>query len=80
MKSRCNNINIKKFSILSHDVYLIPHEIFESFVEISNDLTMNSDADLKLSEAATGGVLWEKVFLEISQNSQESTCTRALGL
>ena len=57
MKSRCNNINIKKFSILSHDMYLIPHEIFESFVEISNDLTMNRDADLKLSEAATGGVL-----------------------
>ena len=29
---------------------------------------------LHLSEAATGGVLLEKVFLEISQNSQESTC------
>ena len=28
---------------------------------------------LHLSEAATGGVLLEKVFLEISQNSQEST-------
>ena len=27
-----------------------------------------------LSEAATGGVLLEKVFLEISQNSQENTC------
>ena len=27
------------------------------------------------SEAATGGVLQEKVSLEISQNSQESTCT-----
>ena len=27
-----------------------------------------------LSEAATGGVLLEKLFLEISQNSQESTC------
>ena len=26
-----------------------------------------------LSEAATGGVLLEKVFLEISQNSQENT-------
>ena len=28
------------------------------------------------SEAATGGVLQEKVSLEISQNSQESTFTR----
>ena len=27
-----------------------------------------------MSEAATGGILQEKVFLEISQNSQESTC------
>ena len=26
------------------------------------------------SEAATGGVLWKKVFLKISQNSQENTC------
>ena len=28
------------------------------------------------TEAATRGVLWKKVFLEISQNSQENTCTR----
>ena len=26
------------------------------------------------SEGATGGVLLEKVFVEISQNSQENTC------
>ena len=30
-----------------------------------------------MAEAATGGVLWEKVFLEIFQNSQENTCARA---
>ena len=29
-----------------------------------------------LSEAATRGVLWKKVFLEISKNSQENTCAR----
>ena len=29
-----------------------------------------------LSEAATGGFLLEKVFLEISQNSQENTFAR----
>ena len=28
------------------------------------------------AEAAAGGVLLEKVFLEISQNSQENTCVR----
>ena len=27
-------------------------------------------------EAAAGGVLWEKVFLKISQNSHEHTCAR----
>ena len=26
------------------------------------------------AEAATGGVLWKKVFLKILQNSQENTC------
>ena len=29
------------------------------------------------SEPATGVVMQEKVFLEISQNSQENTCARA---
>ena len=28
------------------------------------------------AEAAAGGVLLEKVFLDISQNSQENTCVR----
>ena len=28
------------------------------------------------TEAATGGVLYKKLFLEISQNSQENTCAR----
>ena len=31
----------------------------------------------KLTEAATGGVLWKEVFLKISQNSQEDICARA---
>ena len=30
-----------------------------------------------ITEAATCGVLWKKVFLEILQNSQKNTCTRA---
>ena len=30
----------------------------------------------RVTEATTGGVLSEKMFLEISQNSQENTCAR----
>ena len=29
-----------------------------------------------ITEAATEGVLWEKMFLKILQNSQENTCAR----
>ena len=32
--------------------------------------------NLHLSEAATSGVLKQKMLLEISQNSQENTCAR----
>ena len=38
------------------------------------------EISLRKTEAATGGVLWEKVFLEISQNSQETTCARNSSL
>ena len=31
---------------------------------------------IKLTEATTGGVLQEKVFSRILQNSQENTCAR----
>ena len=31
---------------------------------------------LENTEAATRGVLWKKVFLKISQNSQENSCVR----
>ena len=30
----------------------------------------------KLSETITGGVLYKKMFLKISQNLQENTCAR----
>ena len=49
-KSSSKNIIIKKFSILNYNVHLTPDEIFESFVERSNDLTMNRIAYLKLLE------------------------------
>ena len=38
---------------------------------------MFSERVAHTSEAATGGALWEKVFLKISQNSQENTCVGA---
>ena len=31
---------------------------------------------MAMKEAATGGVLYKIMFLEISQNSQENICTR----
>ena len=38
--------------------------------------TDKDDALNQFSEASTGGVLSKKVFLEISQNSQENNCAR----
>ena len=38
-----------------------------------------AQSELKIllsAEATTGGVLWKKVFSEISQNSQENTCAK----
>ena len=48
-KSRSKNINIKNFSIINYDVYVTPDEIFEPFVEIPNDVIMNSDQMIKWS-------------------------------
>ena len=31
---------------------------------------------VEMSEASTGGVLWKKMFLKISQNSQGITCAK----
>ena len=47
--------------------------------------TLSMESNLRMStilfillykEAATGTVLWRKVFLKNSQNSQENTCAR----
>ena len=37
------------------------------------DLFKHSNESIAITGAATRGVLWKKVFLEISQNSQENT-------
>ena len=43
---------------------------------IANHFVILESQKMLISEAATGGVLCEKVLLEISQNSQENTCAR----
>ena len=46
------------------------------FLEISDFVQsiLGSWNEGEVSEAATVGVLWKKMFLKISQNSQENTC------
>ena len=41
-----------------------------------NWMNRNCTGKLQITEAATGSLLQEKVFLEILQNSQENTCAR----
>ena len=38
--------------------------------------TTSGNNSFEMTVAATGGVLLEKLFLKISQNSQENTCAR----
>ena len=38
---------------------------------------LTKSSDFRIREAAAGGVLSKKVFLKISQSSQENTCARA---
>ena len=59
--------------------FLYQETITESYSEpcqISSKMNC-SVKEVNRSEAAIRGVLQEKVLLEISQNSQENTCTRA---
>ena len=49
------------------------NEITMIYISFKNLLTKEWPA-----EVATGGVLWKKVFLEVSQNSQENTCVRVV--
>ena len=49
-KTRSKKINKKQFKIVEKDVYVTPDEIFEAFVGIADDLTMNDDEYLQLIE------------------------------
>ena len=59
------NLNTAKISIFQ-PIYWCGH-----FVERTVSAEFRA-----VTDAATRGVLWKKVFLEISQNSQENTCAR----
>ena len=43
-KSRSCHPNKKKFNVLDHTVYISPGEIFETFVELDDDLTMGNES------------------------------------
>ena len=53
--------------MFQNKIYAMNHAKFQHYKAYSDNFN---------SEAATRGVLLNKVFLEISQNSQESTCAR----
>ena len=38
---RSKNMLLKKFEILNYEVLIAPDEVFETFVEVSDDLTMS---------------------------------------
>ena len=64
------NTPLKRFRIKSE----------KEIAELLEDSDNMFKPDILESEAASGGVLQEKVFLEISQNSQENTCARVFFL
>ena len=43
-KSRSRHPNRNKFKVLNHTVYISPGEIFETFVEFDDDLTMGNES------------------------------------
>ena len=49
---RSKNILLKKFEILNFEVLIPPDEVFETFVEIADDLTMRCRSYLALKERA----------------------------
>ena len=46
-KSRSRHPSKKKFKFLDHTVYISPGEIFETFVEFDDDLTMGNESSSK---------------------------------
>ena len=84
------NNTLVKYSAVWREDYGFVNFLYNSFMsssKVSRVLNAISRCFLYMAchikvlpEAATGAVLLEKVFLEISQNSQENTCARVSGL
>ena len=51
-------------------------ELELSVLTVTNQPLVTRTFCFGIAEAADGGVLWKKVLLEISQNSQKNTCAR----
>ena len=49
---RLKNMLLKKFEILNFEVLIPPDEIFETFAEVADDLTMSCRSYLALKERA----------------------------
>ena len=56
-------VNKRKFRILDDPVLVTPDEIFNYFIDVKEDLTMEADLYLELSECAT------------DRNKQDHICT-----
>ena len=53
VKTRCKNINFRKFRILDDPVLVTPDEIFDYFIDVKENLTMEADLHIELPEHAT---------------------------
>ena len=77
----CNDILLKNHILLLFKIYVYNSRKHEkmSLNNLIINITKVKNNEKEIAgnnEAATGGALKEKVFLEISQNSQEKTCAR----
>ena len=52
VKTRCKNINKRKFRILGNPVLVTSDEIFDYFIDVKEDLIIEADLYTKLSEHA----------------------------
>ena len=47
-KARSKNLNSKNFTLLSYEIFITPYEMFESFAEWLDDLSIRNKIYLKL--------------------------------
>ena len=77
-KGLCQRLYFNKVAFLSCKKETLAQVFSCEFSKISKNTffaehLQTTASAFSFSEAATGGVLWKKVFLKISQNSQENT-------